>query len=213
MVALQLRRRLDRRLRPAAHRIGLEILLVDAPARAHIAPQAGDVIAFQGDCRRPGKAFARQTCRRRPRHGAPARTVLDHGRIVDAAHHLAARAVVLGNAQRLAGRCRVEPHDARADGRDPERHPGARRVIFGGRCVQRDAGADCHLVAENQMAERLGAAQPRPVAGKGQQPGNRAAAGMALGQRVAVMRVETIDRRRIGKRRAGSTGRPPSKRK
>ena len=40
MRALQRERRLDRRLRPAADRIGLEVLLANAPARAEIAPRS-----------------------------------------------------------------------------------------------------------------------------------------------------------------------------
>ena len=134
--------RLYRRLRPAAHRIRLEILLAQAPALSQIGPEIADLFALDHERRRAGEAGGGEVGGTRTRHRAPAGAILDHGGKVDAAHHLTARPVIFGDAQRLAGLCRIEAEAPRPDRRDAERVPRAGGVIVGGGAVGGDAGAD-----------------------------------------------------------------------
>jgi len=74
--------------------------------------------------------------------------------------------------------------------------------------VQGDASADRHLVADDEPRQRLGPVEPLARAGEGQQAGQCAAAGMALGERMSVMGVEAVYGRGVGQRRPGRTGQP-----
>ena len=89
---------------------------------------------------------------------APAGSVLQHRRVVDAPHHLAARPVVLGDAERLPQVALVEAQRRVATAAHAERVPGARGVIVGRRRVERDAGAKRDLVADDESSQQL-----RPV--------------------------------------------------
>ena len=142
---------LDRRLRPAADGPWLEILLHDPPALAEIAPDLARPIEQEG--RRAGETIGREKRRRHTRERAPARTVLHHGRMVDAAQHLAARAVIFGGAERVARLLRREAEPSRRDRRAAERVPGAGGVIIRRRRMERDAGAERDLVAHHQRGE------------------------------------------------------------
>jgi hypothetical protein len=131
--------------------------------------------------------------------------------MLDAAHHLAARAVILGDAERVPRRLAIELQQARGDASATERVPGAGGMIVGDAAVKGDAGADRDLIADDQSGQKLAAVQPigrdEPFGvGDGQQRRQDRDTGMALGQRVPVMRVEGIDRRGAGESRAGRAG-------
>jgi hypothetical protein len=85
----------------------------------------GERCIFHADGRRTGKSVCRQIGSRHACHCTPARAVLDHGRMVDAAHHLAAWSVILGNAQRFACLRRRQAKLARTQRRRRQRNPCA----------------------------------------------------------------------------------------
>ncbi len=103
MPLAQVKRCAHRRLRPAAHRKRFEILLKDEPALPKVGPDIRNLGRFHRHRRRTGKAIRRQIGRRHPRHRAPARPILEHRGMVDAAHHLTAWSVILGDPDGLAG--------------------------------------------------------------------------------------------------------------
>ena len=80
--ALQCERGFDRRLRPAAYGVRLEVLLLLAnpPARAQVIPVWRCIVAFDRQRRRAGESGAREQRSGHACVGAPAGTVLDHRR-------------------------------------------------------------------------------------------------------------------------------------
>ena len=115
--------RLDRRLGPAAHRIGLEIHLEHAPALAEIVPHIGERRGLDHQGGRAGEAALRQVGGADPGGGTPVGAVLDHGGKVDAAHHLAARPMIFGDAQAMAHGGGVEGEQPGAHRDHPQRIP------------------------------------------------------------------------------------------
>jgi hypothetical protein len=129
--------------------------------------------------------------------------------MIDAAHHLAARAVILGGAERVARALRIEAQDARADRRAAERVPGAGGVIVARGRVQRHAGAGRDLVAHHEGRDERAPVGHLVLVGEGKERRQQRHAGMALGEPVAVMGIERVDGRgtRIG--RAGHADAAP----
>ena len=93
----QFERGFNRWLGPAAHWIGFEILLAQIPVFAKILPVVRSLL--DGQRRGAGKTAKRQFNRRNPAHGTPACAVFEHCGVINAAHHLAAWAVIFCNAQ------------------------------------------------------------------------------------------------------------------
>jgi len=138
---LQGQRAGDGRLRPAANRVRLEVLLGDEPSVTQIGPNAGYVSAFDCQRWRAGKATAGHQPGTDAGHRSPARAVLNHGRIVNAAHHRQAWAVVFSDAQCVAGLVLVEAKAPGGNGGAAQSVPGARGMIVAGGGVQSQAGA------------------------------------------------------------------------
>jgi hypothetical protein len=103
-------RRLDGGLRPPARSVRLEPLREHLPVGTERGPPWLGLHRLDSECRRPREAGFGKHAGAHSGHRAPAGSVLDHGRVVDAAHHLAPRAVVLGDAERLARSRTVETH-------------------------------------------------------------------------------------------------------
>src|SRR5262249_43597448 len=137
---LQFERGLDGWLRPAAHRIGFEILLADAPARAEIAPESRSVVAFGYQCGCAGEALAREQRRGDTYVRAPARAVLDHGRRIAGAQDLPARPEVFGDAERVARAHVLQRKEPRGDRSAAKGVPRTRAVVVEYRRVQRNPG-------------------------------------------------------------------------
>ena len=95
---LERERGLDGRLSPAADRIWLEIHFEDAPPVSEVAPERGNRLAFDHECRRASEAVSGEVGGAQTHHRAPPGSVLDHRWEIDAAHHLTAWTVVLSDA-------------------------------------------------------------------------------------------------------------------
>ena len=134
---------------------------------------------------------------------------MQHAGIRDLAHHLAARAVIFGNADGLAKLWRRQAAQAGRHGRDPQRVPGARRVIVGDGGMKRQPGPPGNLVAKRDEHQRLGAAHRLGLFGQRQQRRNDGHADMAFDRIVAVMRVEIVGLGRGGIGGPGKTGLAP----
>src|SRR5207237_3581715 len=99
--ALQAARGFDGRLSPAAHRIGLEVLLANAPARAQIGPIRFRIGTFDGDRRRPGVSVAREPCSGDADMGTPSGTVFHHAGRIAGTPYRSARTEVVGDSRHL----------------------------------------------------------------------------------------------------------------
>jgi hypothetical protein len=77
-------------------------------AAAEIAPVTSRFRLLNRDRGGARESLLRQKACAQARHTPPARAILDHLRIIDAAHHLAAGSVVFGNPERLARLLRIE---------------------------------------------------------------------------------------------------------
>ena len=144
----QLERCLNRWLGPAAHRIGFEILLAQVPICAKILPVFRRLL--DGQRRGAGKAAKRQFYRRNPGHSAPACAVFEHCGVVNAAHHLAARAVVFCNPERVSCLVRGQVCNARASGSRSGGTPTARGMIVGHCAMLRHRRPRAKLITHNQ---------------------------------------------------------------
>ncbi len=131
---------------------------------------------------------------------------MQHRRRGDLAHHLAARAVILGNAERFAQLRFVKPAQACGDCRHAERIPGARGVIVAHRCMQGDAGPAGDFVADDQGRQRFRSGQVGPGLRQRGKRRHHSDTDMALGGAVAIVAVEVVDLRGNGIGRAGNTG-------
>ena len=98
----QITHAVDRRMRPAADRIGLYILRLHHPAAAEIGPEGCRLFSLDRDRRRAGETTFGQNGRGDTDHRTPARPVMQHAGVRDLAHHLAAGAVIFGDADGLA---------------------------------------------------------------------------------------------------------------
>ena len=87
------------RLRPTTNGVRLEILINHQPLLAQIGPNIGNIIGLNGQGRCAGKAGVGHEAGTDAGHRSPARSIFEHCRMIDAAHHLRARAVIFGNAQ------------------------------------------------------------------------------------------------------------------
>ena len=139
-----------------------------------------------------------------PAIAPPAGAVLDHGGMVDAAHHLAAGAVIFGDAQRVAGGVAVKPQQARAGGGGCDRAPGAGGMVVGGGGVLGNRGAGAEFITHGERGEDVFAGETGR--GKRQQRGQQRAADMALGGVEAVMAIEAVDAHARGKGDTGGRG-------
>ena len=98
----QITHAVDRRMCPAADRIRLYILRLHDPAAAKIGPEGCRLLSLDRDRRRTGKAAFGKDGRGDADHRTPARPVMQHAGIRDLAHHLAAGAMIFGDADGLA---------------------------------------------------------------------------------------------------------------
>ena len=155
------------------------------------------------DRRRAGEAALGEHGGGQPGQGADPRAVMQHRRGGDLAHHLAARAVIFGNAERLAQLPVAEPSQACRHGGHAERIPCARRMIVRHGRMQCDAGPAGDFVADGQGRQCLRSAKVGTRLGKRRQRRHHHHADMALGRAVSVMTVEIVDLRRccIGRAR------------
>ena len=92
---------LNRGLRPAANGVGFVILLAHVPPLTKICPIT--VGFFDGDGGSACKSLSRELGGSDPCHGAPARPVFEHSGMINAAHHLAPRAVIFSDAKCMPG--------------------------------------------------------------------------------------------------------------
>ncbi len=153
-----------------------------------------------------GEPLLGEDGRRQSGERSPARTVVEHGRRCDLAHHLAAGAVVFRDAERLAKLSGGHAPQARRHGSHAKRVPGARGVVVGGRGMQSDARATRHFVAHDQRRQRLGPGEVGPVLGQGGERRQPHDPDVTLGRVVAVVAVEVVDvrgAREGGARQAG----------
>ena len=210
--ALQTKRGFDGRLSPPAHRIGLEVLLANAPARAQIGPILFRIGTFDGDRRRPRVSVAREPCGGDADMGTPSGAVLHHAGRIAGTQYLPAWTEVFGDAQRL-------PDPRLVKGQEPRRNRGASdRVPRTGAMVFRHAGVLGHactggdLVTEYQTGEELAPVDGVLTLGaiaKCEQRGKNCDARVAFGKHVAVVPIDRIDGRSTRKRGAGNA-RPPA---
>ncbi|MCY1223522.1 hypothetical protein D9M72_356500 [compost metagenome] len=123
--------------------------------------------------------------------------IAQHRGMVHQAHHRAAWAEILGNAQGMAEALLVQAEQARAttDHTDPGERAGG--VIFGRGRHQRGTGTQGSLVADAEGAEQFlatdGPALLAPGIGQCQQGRHHCRPGMALGGEVALMGIQAVD--------------------
>ena len=124
--------------------------------------------------------------------------------MIDAAHHLAARTVILGDSQGMAAAGAVQFKMPGTQARAGDRRPGAGGVVIGDRRVQREAGANGQLVPDRQAGHERGSLHgwclfrfPCQRKKGGQHSGAR----MTLRRGVAVMGVDAVDGHTPGKGR------------
>ena len=138
-VLLQGQRRFDRRLRPAAYRIGLEVLLANPPARAQVIPVARGIVAFDRHRRRAGESARASSAAVTPAWAPqPEPSLTIDGEVADT-RQLAARAEIFGDAQRVRGSGRrlspeVSRRSPRRRWRSSSRNNGSRRRRRAAQC-------------------------------------------------------------------------------
>ena len=128
---------------------------------------------------------------------------MQHRRVGDLAHHLAARTMIFGNAESLAQLIVVQVPEPRRHGGDAEPVPGAGGVVV----ARRWRAARCRP-GQRSRSRRPGPPELPPAElgqafGKGRERRHNDHADMALGRAVAVMTVEIVDLRGQRKRGAG----------
>ena len=158
-----------------------------------------------------GEAARGQTRRRDTAQSAPTGAILEHGWVIDAAHHLAAGAVIFCDPHGMGGLRAVQPHQARGQAGDGHGHPSPRGVIIWNAGVLRHCGAAGQLIAQREAEQKF---LPRDIAQLLRQPIKRrqhAAACMAFGGVKAIMAIERINGHPARKRHAGDRGPPPVK--
>ena len=87
---------------PAADGVGFDVVLGHGPAGAEIVPKLRDIRRLSRNGRRAGEAALREKSGCEAHQRAHAGAVMEHGGIVDLAHHLAAGAVVFSAAHGVA---------------------------------------------------------------------------------------------------------------
>ena len=75
--------------------------------------------------------------------------------MVDAAHHLATRAVIFRDADRVTEAVLAEAEKARTRRGNAGRCPGARGVVIAGRAVKRESTAVGDFVGDGQRRDEL----------------------------------------------------------
>ncbi len=128
--------------------------------------------------------------------------------MLDDAHQRRARAVVLGDAERVRDLLVGEPQHARADRRRGERIPRARRMHRRRARVERDARARADLVAEQHEAQELVPIVERKLIRERERGRDHGDADVSLAQRMAVVRIVAVDDRRARHRGAGNADAP-----
>ena len=206
--AAQMQGGFDRGLCPAADRVGFVILFEHVPARAEIGPERRCL--FHGECGGAGEAGQGEVHRRNAGHGAPAGAVLDHCRGVDTAHHLAAGAVIFGDAERVSGGFGGQVPQACAGGGGGDGAPAARCVIVGHGGVLRHGGARAKFIAQHDGCEEIAPGYALCVA-QHQRGGEKRSADMALGRVEAVVTVQRVDCHACRQGRARGRSRTPVK--
>ena len=145
----------NRRMRPAADRIGLHILVGHDPARTQVGPDTRHLVGLDGDGRRAGESLLGKDGGRNADHCTPARPVMEHAGAGDLAHHLASRAVIFGDADGLAELRGRQPADPRCERRDAKRVPRPGCVIVADGRMKRQTGTPGNLVAKRDQRQRL----------------------------------------------------------
>ena len=192
-----LERRRDRALRPAAARVGLDVQLLDPPARAEPVGRGLRELAAHA-----GEAAGREQRRADADECAPGARVLGHRRVGAAAHDRRDRRVVLGEAERGQGPVGAEAEQARGRRGRAEPTPRAGGVVGRVARVQGDARANRHLVADDDRGEqviRVGVGELRG----GERRRDHDRPRMALGETVAVIEVERVGKHPVGPGGAG----------
>ncbi len=128
--------------------------------------------------------------RRNAGEPAPGCTILEHGRMIDAAHHLRTRAIVFGDAQCMPRPVRIELQCPCADGSGGKGIPCPRRVIVGHAGMQGKAGPGGNLVTDDQPGHELPAGNGCLAVRKCKQRRDDNDAHMALGALLPVMGVK-----------------------
>ena len=136
---------------------------------------------------------------------------MEHRGVGDLAHHLAAWAMILGDAQGLAQRILSVAAQAATKGRHAERIPGAGCVVVTDRTMQCDGRAGCNFVGDDHGNERVACGESRVMLGKGAQGRDHGTADMAFGRVQPVMGVEIVDLAGQGKGCTRQPGLPPIK--
>ena len=191
-------------LGPATDRVGFEVLLQNEPALTQIRPVFRG--AFDRDGRRTGEAFRRQQNGRDAGHRAPACAIFEHGGMVNAAHHLAAGAVIFGNAQRVTGLIGGQASQPRPGGCGGHGAPTARGVVIGHRGVLGQSGPCAKLVSQGDGCQKFDAGGPGLVR-QSQCGRKQRAPDVPLGRVVPIMAIQRVDGHARGQRNTRRAGR------
>jgi hypothetical protein len=124
MCAHEIIRRIDCWVRPAADRIALEMSVCDLSALTKIRPEYRAIFAFDGDGRSTGKAKLSHVRCRNAGGRTPSDTVAQHGGMVDATHHLAARPMIFRNADGVPQLVGSQSEQTSTDGGRANSRPG-----------------------------------------------------------------------------------------
>ena len=138
-------------------------------------------------------------------HGPPADAVLDHGWVVDVAHHGQIGRVVLGNAQRVLDLPGRQAQQVGGDGGAGYRAPRAAGLVDLVGLVPDTCGAVGHLVPDNHGGHH-GRTTELQRFGQGQCRGKDLRPGVALGIEGAVVNVDAVGSVAIAKGSADGRG-------
>lgn len=197
---------LDRRLRPPATSMRLEVELDEPIVAAEVGRGVGARVQDRRDPREPLLGEER---RAHPRHRSPPDPVFDHRRVFDAAHDRCQGPMIFGDAERVAQLRGGQPQDLAGRRGRAQRPPGPGPVIVAVARVERDPRADRHLIAGDQGRQKR-RARGCPTLGGGQRGREHHGARMSFDRPVAVVDVERIGQAPI--REGGPRGTRPEAR-
>ena len=136
---------------------------------------------------------------------------MQHGWICNLAHHLAAGAVILSNAQSLAQYVLILSAQTRGHCGNAQRIPRTGRVIITDGVVQRQSRAASHLIPNDEGSQRLRPGQIRKFLRQHRQCWRGDNAYMPFDRIVPIMAIKIVSLRGGGKSSARQTGHPPVK--
>ncbi len=177
------------------------------PTSAQMSATSSDLPGERG---RAGEAVCREIGGAQPGHRAPPCAILDHRRMIDHAHDLAARPVIFRDADRFARLRLAEFQPACAQPGAAGRPPRAGTVVIAARRVLRDPRPRRDLVTQHERGEELARTYRAFRVHQRQQRRQDRHARVPFGQDVPVVAVQAVDIKPPASAAPGGLTRRPS---